>query len=134
MSGIRNSVLFIKGTSMKKLLLASAMILGLSTVAYADTHILQTKKHNIRMICNNGQNCIYQSWNRPKRIGQGSPDFQMVNGNPTGNGGDDGCTGDFLFKKSDTKLILNDCTDKITVKSGRKTSVYKIIDARWNVE
>ncbi|MBO4789544.1 MAG: hypothetical protein J5492_00865 [Oxalobacter sp.] len=65
---------------MTKTLLA-AVALGLMTGnVIAGTSVFQTSKHNIRISCpftDNANTCTYESWNKPKRIGQGKPDFSM---------------------------------------------------------
>jgi len=42
--------------------------------------IYETSKHNIRITCSSEENCLYQSWNKPKKIGQGKPDLEIGNG------------------------------------------------------
>ena len=66
---------------MNKMLLVSAVALGLiAGNAFAGTSVFQTSKHNIRINCpftDNTNSCTYESWNKPKRMGQGKPDFTM---------------------------------------------------------
>ena len=71
---------------MKKLLSIGLVALGLvSTGALADTVSFQTSKHNIQVICDGGNerhadHCIYRSWNKPKKVGQGRPDLEIKEG------------------------------------------------------
>ena len=74
---------------MKKHLLFSAIALGLfSAYAMADsaTYLFQTQKHQIKVQCFGemsslfSENCTYQAWNKPKKIGQGDPDLEINNG------------------------------------------------------
>lgn len=66
---------------MKKALLVGAVALGLAVGnAVAGTSEFQTSRHHIRISCpftDNTNACTYESWNKPKRIGQGKPDFTM---------------------------------------------------------
>ena len=66
---------------MKKLLTVGLISLGLvSTSVFAETY--QTNKHNIRINCLNYGDCTYQSWNKPRQIGQGKPDLEIEDGEP----------------------------------------------------
>ncbi len=46
----------------------------------------QTERHNVRITCPNDQSgdyseaCLYESWNKPKGVGQGKPDFTLKDG------------------------------------------------------
>ncbi len=100
---------------MKKLLSIGLVALGLvSTGALADTVSFQTSKHNIQVICDGGNerhadHCIYRSWNKPKKVGQGRPDleikegdFQAVDLYATGY-----CVADnYVFRKGDLVITL----------------------------
>ncbi len=66
---------------MKKLLAVCLISLGLvSTSVFAENY--QTSKHNININCLNYSDCTYQSWNKPKQIGQGKPDLEILDGEP----------------------------------------------------
>lgn len=73
---------------MKKILTVSALALGLvSTCAMAQentgwSYKAETSKHNIRVSCPepNSTACTYESWNKPKKVGQGTPDLTIQNG------------------------------------------------------
>ncbi len=71
---------------MKKILIASAIAMSfVSTSAMADsswTSHYSTAKHNVRVTCpETGSNhCTYESWNKPKKIGQGKADLFIRNG------------------------------------------------------
>ena len=74
---------------MKKHLLFSAIVFGLlSAPVMADsaTYLFQTQKHQIKVQCFGemsslfSENCTYQAWNKPKKIGQGDPDLEIFNG------------------------------------------------------
>jgi len=70
----------------------------------------QTERHHVRITCpddhmgNYSEVCLYESWNKPKALGQGKPDFTMKDGfyqivrSPT-------CHfWSFNFKKGDTAI------------------------------
>jgi hypothetical protein len=42
--------------------------------------LFETSRHNIRITCPSEENCLYQAWNKPKKIGQGKPDMEIANG------------------------------------------------------
>lgn len=100
---------------MKELFSIGLVSLGLvSTDALADTVSFQTSRHHIRIICEGGaerhsDHCIYQAWNKPKKVGQGRPDleiqkgeFQAVNLYTTGY-----CVADnYVFKKGNLVITL----------------------------
>ncbi len=73
---------------MKNLFTICLLSLGLvsgNALAEIETDLYQTSKHNIRITCSGGdywhsENCTYQSWNKPKQIGQGKPDFEIRKG------------------------------------------------------
>lgn len=66
---------------MKKTLLVSVVALAfIAGNAFAGASRFQINKHNIRITCpftDNTNTCTYESWNKPKRMGQGKPDFMM---------------------------------------------------------
>lgn len=77
------------GVFYEKILTIGLVSLGLvSGNAFSGTYtwIYETSKHNIKITCSVGQedlrseNCTYQSWNKPKRVGQGKPDLQIKRG------------------------------------------------------
>ncbi|MGN0918878.1 MAG: hypothetical protein ACI4NO_07015 [Oxalobacter sp.] len=74
--------------SMKKLLMASiTAVMGISAHA-ADTgwrECYSTSRHYICVSCPEAgsQQCTYESWNKPRAIGQGSPDLSLKNGRHT---------------------------------------------------
>ena len=71
---------------MKKLLvIVSIAALGMvsTSVFGGETYEerYETSRHNIRVICSlDDGNCTYESWNKPKKIGQGTPDFEIGHG------------------------------------------------------
>lgn len=74
---------------MKSPFIACAIALGLfSSNLHAETLAtsLQTTKHNIRIACQKdslgdySEDCTYQSWNKPRDIGQGQPDLEIKKG------------------------------------------------------
>lgn len=74
---------------MNKLLTIGFVSLGLASItAFAGTEsaLYQTSKHNIRITCSGddvysySENCTYQSWNKPKQVGQGKPDLEIHRG------------------------------------------------------
>ena len=66
---------------MRKLLVLGLVSLGMVSASafggetYEERY--ETSRHNIRITCSSEENCLYQSWNKPKAIGQGKPDFTM---------------------------------------------------------
>ena len=100
---------------MKKLLTIGFVSLGListSVFSGTSTWIYETSRHNIKINClikgDNtlySNNCTYQSWNKPKRINQGRPDFQIRKGEfglgPQGNR-------IFEFKTGNVKIEMFD--------------------------
>ncbi len=74
---------------MKKLLIILIVAFGLlSAPVMADsaTYLFQTSKHHIKVQCFGelssvfSENCTYQAWNKPKKVGQGDPDLEINNG------------------------------------------------------
>ena len=70
---------------MKKLLTVGLVSLGFvsTSVLGSEVRIYSTSKHNIRITViqhdsdSQEGKVVYQSWNKPKRVGQGSPDFEL---------------------------------------------------------
>ena len=47
--------------------------------------LYETSRHNIRITCTlDEDNCTYQSWNKPRQVGQGKPDFEIRDGEQYG--------------------------------------------------
>lgn len=61
------------------LMLAATLLGAAATAAAGDFVNYHTAQHHIR-IAHTGNGYTYQSWNKPKRINQGRPDWQMTNG------------------------------------------------------
>lgn len=92
---------------MKKPLIISLVSLGLvSGSVFAENY--QTSKHNIRITCHSDNNCTYQSWNKPKQIGQGKPDLEIRNGNfQSVNINSGACSvGNYGFQKGNLVIII----------------------------
>ena len=78
-----------RGNPMKKILIVSAITLGFaSSAAMADSswsYHYSTAKHEIRVTCSAPQSnqCSYESWNKPKNLGQGKADLIIRHGQHT---------------------------------------------------
>ena len=124
---------------MKKLLTVGLISMGLvSTSVFAGstkTWVYETSKHNIKITCRNvesyedsdvvcsSEDCTYQSWNKPKQIGQGKPDLEIRKGSKD-HSAHLGSTFDFT-KGNKTISILNDEKMEISV-NGRTQQKYRL--------
>ena len=98
---------------MRKLLVLGLVSLGMVSASafggetYEERY--ETSKHNIRITCSSEENCLYQSWNKPKAIGQGKPDLEIRNGyfEPGAGASRMALTceeGNYIFTKGDTYI------------------------------
>ena len=57
---------------------------AVSSRVLADTAHFETSKHHIQITCDeagrHSDHCVYQSWNKPKKAGQGKPDLEITQG------------------------------------------------------
>lgn len=62
-------------------LLLAASLMGITATASAgDFTIYHSSQHNIRIVNTARNGYTYQSWNMPKHINEGQPNWQMTNG------------------------------------------------------
>ena len=98
---------------MKKLLTISMLAMGMvssSAMAVSHCETYETEKPNVRVICGYTSHlCTYQSWNKPKKIGQGKPDLQILDGRETTPEVNGYYCSRFEFQKGDTAIYIDDC-------------------------
>ena len=100
---------------MKKLLTVGLVSLGFvsTSVLGSEVRIYSTSKHNIRITViqhdsdSQEGKVVYQSWNKPKRVGQGSPDFVM-NGTYHEGPMSHEYTTEYTFKKGNLRFEISD--------------------------
>ncbi len=98
---------------MKKLLSVPVLVAGMfvsTAMAASHCETYETEKHNIRVICSYDSDlCTYQSWNKPRKIGEGKPDLQITDGRERTVEVNGYFCSRFEFQKGYTEINLDDC-------------------------